>query len=1094
MSSPNSMLRGAAKSAQHLTAKAAAVNAKPSQKPGPDGLRNEKELFLHSCVDNIQLMCRIYGYRGAASYDEHVLRRNAVERWSEISDACAPGLAGCIKFMKWKLAAFKSIGTEQVLPAVPWKGTVLRTDNPGCLLGGRYYHFVRAMLKKPLAEKLSFIDSIAKLKKGLPRPNKDMLRAAEKQTFDELTAESKSPLEVEVVSPHPPFIERHPLAARSTKRTLGRLDIQREIERAVQELFPRHGYSLKDRLNPFFPSTSANYIRSRKDLGAVGALQEDHKDLFEGLKLSSGGIQQRWVKEEESIGANRDPVRVFDDGPLRENFARFYTRLIDKAVDEQPLAEPLALAEALKVRVITKGPPLLATAMKPLQRFLWKTLASHRCFQLIGKPVDNRVLLDVLGKLRPNEKFNSGDYANATNELSSWVSEMIATTLSVRLGLTENERVLFMRSLTRHDIVHGSDVAPQKNGQLMGSVTSFPVLCIANFVLCRLAMESGCGHRIPANQLRLLVNGDDCVFPSTPLVVANWERLGQLFGLKPSIGKCFLSADFLEINSTCFLIVPPFVQLWPQRKTDLPTAPLAGQSVVVRRNHFEPVEFVNTGLMLGMKRSGKIDLKDVTDPVASLGTLHRELHATCPQALWSVVHREFLKHHDDVLKKCRVPWYLPESLGGLGLYGTQSSTDLRLINSAILRWGELNRHPVSMRADTPWTVRKTALRQFDGLQKELLTPQQASDFETVVGKCCAATMFDVAVTMDDLYCSEMETSKHTLRENEKFWEYLFREANYKALPDVPDKVISLDPSVTREEYFTRALFAYVPPTVGPVVTAATRDMGSDVAKVMKNEEHYSTPDQFRSLQVRHLIRSVHEASTGKATTFGVVIPETLGSLEAAKPEAVLGEEESKIVQQFWVEKHTIPFVESMHFAPWTSEKERKTFLFEQRAQAEVHLFRSGIKWSDYDSDDEKTELAPQEQKSHPLSLEATKDDCGDVKIETKTSVPVYPQVTINRNFAMPKVTWSERKTAQPELSFKVQKAIDDYKSLHNQYMRLTKVPRGMDPADHVLTRSEAQDLRLMRAEMDRCRVIFKPHWMPPFQLDQYRRANVQHRF
>jgi hypothetical protein len=750
-------------------------------------------------------IAQAFGFCGfeAARHDQRILRltmEKQVERYCRLSHATAPGLAGAIKLMKYKLAAFFSAMMRQTIPDRPWKDGKI-VDNPLALAGGAFLRFAAAksrLFDSRLPECATLAKTIQQLKKGFERPDEKMLRDAEKTTFKELTQKPQQNWLLNLDPIESPswadlseaeFLE-DPRVGAFTQATFAA-----QIRRTVREIYENadRKYDVEARLRPFFPSTSANYINSRAGCGAVGSILRDHPDLLEGLREPDGGVMWRKVLErDESIR----PAHVGVDETWRyelvstaasEKFDVFYTRLVKKALDEVPVAVPLALPESLKTRVITKGPPLLATAMKPLQKFLWSVLKEHRVFQLIGRPVDERVLLDVIGReLAADESFLSGDYSNATNELRSWVSEQIADELSSVLALTGEEAILLKRSLTQHVLEdpETEEHLPQQNGQLMGSVTSFPVLCIANASLCRYVMEKGTfanGDRrqsvvLPLSRIRLLVNGDDCLFPANEVVRRYWEQVGKFVGLTPSIGKYYFSKTFCDINSTTFVLGDELPQVWPRKKENVVRLPRDGERTVFRMNPFRLIKYVNFGLLYGMKRSGgKLTQADVFSPLNSMGSRHRELFRLCPSSSWDDVHQAFLNNHRDLLKQMgSIPFYLPEWLGGLGLVGTPSSRDVHLAFGALSNWKNLKLRPTRFLEKMPWRVRQCAQRYLPTQKTRMLTRLEKTETTRVMGLLSIATLFDSGLSLSDLYSSETEDGLDAFKVNLRFWQYLNR--------------------------------------------------------------------------------------------------------------------------------------------------------------------------------------------------------------------------------------------------------------------------------------------------------------------------------
>lgn len=839
--------------------------------------------YLGACADVVaSCLLKFMHISNKSSATDRAHLATAVEKtvvhWTDLSKDCAEGLPGCFKFMKYKLTSFASFLLEADMPDRPFR-TPTTTDNVSLLLCGRFARYAKSLLRRPFLVRLSLAASVLQLKKGFPRPDKAMLEDAELQTFVELTTRRQEPAVSGIFSSTSAFgkdlfqnqrkwenDEEDPLDAEGNldKKALAervpwyfdQKVIETEIDRAVNEIFSPNSYTLADRLSPFFPSTSANYIRSRTGMGAIGAIFEDYPELLEGLRTPGGGVVvEDALNHEQRRPSGLDPDFRLDSADLDKSFGIFYLRLIRLALVEKPLAEPLALAEALKTRVITKGPPLLNTTMKPLQRFLWKQLRRHRVFHLIGSPVDERFLFTTFGKLAPGKKFLSGDYKNATNELKSWVSEKIAKSVALRIGLSADETELFVRSLTQHVLVHGKKEAKQVNGQLMGSVTSFPVLCIANFVICRLAMEMSAGHRMPLSTVPLLVNGDDCLFVTDEEGRRLWSALGKFVGLSPSIGKVFWSDRFANINSTMFSYdeLNPFEQAFVRNGDVLePRGPEPGQVFELIATPYRLVKYINYGLMKGLKRSGgKVGRLDAVDPMNSIGARHRELFRLCPEELWAAVNDEFMDEHREVLHETRLPWYLPETLGGVGLVGVASTTDCKLAIGILRNWSELETRPMPIKEDTPWKVRQCAQQMLQGLPERSLSHEEAKASKAVFGRLCVATLFDSRVDLSQLYCSETDTKRDVLKHNINFWKQArLNQSLYHPLPSLDElraKGEEILDGQTPESVTTNRLFSTATPAFGVSFTPV--QFVTD-----KAEQGQSNQDLF--LQVRKTLVDV----------------------------------------------------------------------------------------------------------------------------------------------------------------------------------------------------------------------------------------------
>lgn len=199
----------------------------------------------------------------------------------------------------------------------------------------------------------------------------------------------------------------------------------------------------------------------------------------------------------------------------------------------------------------------------------------------------------------------------------------------------------------------------------MGSVTSFPILCIANAAMCRWALEEANGKVYTfegRNSAPLRVNGDDCVFKGNRFFVSTlWEKITAFGGLSSSVGKTYYSNKFAVINSVLYDYHPARVEMSDGFVGDIVQT--------IQRSCWVERKYINLGLLYGIKRSsGKDD--GGTVGIQELGTLHQMLKETCPSERWEAVSRKFIAKHHETLCDSRynaIPWFVPYWAGGLGL-------------------------------------------------------------------------------------------------------------------------------------------------------------------------------------------------------------------------------------------------------------------------------------------------------------------------------------------------------------------------------------------------------------------------------------------
>jgi len=736
----------------------------------PSPKHGEKE--VRESIRVLVQVCRAYGYEGRAETG------NTEIHWMNLVQDCQ---GDWMKVIKYKLAAFYAAHKKQdQLPLAPFKVT----DLPHQLLGGRLGRFMRAFLaRSEISARTSFLESILQSKKGMPRAGKNLLKAKEEATTLKLTG-------IPVSNPRSEIIVEWGRAEfydqKNINYVLNEDGVKEQLIRRVKELFSGKRLTTNDRIKAFFPSTSANYINNRKNAGAIGSIL-DHPTLLDGLRKPGGYLHTNTVRrgEKEERIEDEDIKEVSADTEAFDNaFKNLWIRLLGEASREIPNAEPVALPEALKIRVITKGPPFIQTVLRNLWKFLHSTLRAHRAFRLIGEPVTEEYLLDCLGqRLEQHEVYLSGDYEGATDNLKSWVSETIANAIADEIGLYDVERRLFLSSLTGH-IIRGQK---QTTGQLMGSITSFPILCIANAALSGWAYELSKLKKSLLRDMPIMINGDDIAMRIPTQGYKLWTKITGYAGLKESIGKTFISREFVNINSTNFnrdeanpkgFLVQKMNTITVGRlQYKVPTTQFS-----YRESPFRVTQYINMGLIKGMKRSGlKTGLNDQTDPSNNIGVRYREMIRLCPSHLRRRAHNQFVTEHRGFLSKTSLPWYIPEWLGGLGLIGLKkpSELDLRIAQMIIINWK--SRHPKSLaHTVASWKTWELASKRVPKPYSVREKNQGCETYSQTVADACIDMLFDSEVKLSDLFPNDKpgeEDAIKLIRYNERFW----RVKNYQKL-------------------------------------------------------------------------------------------------------------------------------------------------------------------------------------------------------------------------------------------------------------------------------------------------------------------------
>lgn len=693
-------------------------------------------------VHTIFTILKLYGYHPLPRDEE-----STVERYRLLTAALQ---GNWIQVFKYKTAAFYGIKKKNAnLPKSPLPPPI--QDNPNFLVNGRAARFIELFPRKYGEIKFaSLLASLREAKKGMERPGPRYLGEAAEEFYHELTA------------PQPP----ETWAERDT-----RVDIEVQLRRTVREIFDpiRQERAKKSRsqrayeqalreTKPFFPSTSANYINSRAEAGSVGAMLEHPR--IQKLRVPGGPLHlQRSGGHEEKREQESEEESPFTSHHNKESFtdamASLWRECCDIALTEPSMAVPVPLSEPLKVRVITKMAPFKSYVLQHVQRELHSALRRLPMFKLIGDPRGGEASFELyLEKqlkmklpLRADEVFVSGDYKKATDRMKKWASETVAEEICNVLGYNTTIRKLFLELLTGNTIELG-DLPPltQTLGQLMGSIVSFPVLCIINAAVSRRSLEKGERKTFPLEDCPMVVNGDDILFRSGPDGVNEWRTDVAEVGMEESIGKTYFSRNFVQINSTDF---------------------------TVEGERFIRVPYVNMGLITGKKRTGGVRTLYNADGDWTLGAQYREMIKSCPPNMEEAVHYEFVKNNKQTLDSTILPWHIPEWAGGLGLIGVKNPSilDRRIVGRVLRQWKV--RRPLSLGASPVFwkTWEKATSRLPDPIHVKQLN-EGVNIYKDAVCREALNLILDSNVPLNQLKLDEERGQDFVvkrIRHNEKLW-------------------------------------------------------------------------------------------------------------------------------------------------------------------------------------------------------------------------------------------------------------------------------------------------------------------------------------
>jgi len=179
--------------------------------------------------------------------------------------------------------------------------------------------------------------------------------------------------------------------------------------------------------------------------------------------------------------------------------------------------------------------------LAPLHRCLYDQI-TRRPWLLRGEAKPSRFRAFVR---RDGEVFVSGDYESASDNLRVEVADVIIDVLqslskTVPSTVWEAARAFLRCKIQYPDL----SVPVESEGQLMGNLLCFPLLCLQNYLAFRWCF--------PGGDTPVKINGDDIVFRTTLDRYERWADFVTSVGLVLSKGKTLVSRHYFSLNSSFF--------------------------------------------------------------------------------------------------------------------------------------------------------------------------------------------------------------------------------------------------------------------------------------------------------------------------------------------------------------------------------------------------------------------------------------------------------------------------------------------------------------------------------------------------------------
>lgn len=436
----------------------------------------------------------------------------------------------------------------------------------------------------------------------------------------------------------------------------------------------------------FYEASQAASIESKRSSGgSKGHIIRDYFGPTEG-SIGLYSDQEDLFQMEEVRPGITETGRAFV-APINEGDILRQIRIL---ANENLTVRVCAVLEPLKVRLITKGESWPYYFSRFYQKFLWRYLQRFPQFSLTGRVLQENDLYEMLEREKtldlnfqndPDSFFVSGDYSNATDNLNLYFTRETFEASLRKAGLSSEQMNILRSVIYEQLLTYSSEKDPltgefqqfrQRNGQLMGSTLSFPILCIVNLVCYWKALErylsdrAGVQIRVKIKDLPVLVNGDDIGFRANSRFYHYWIEEISHAGFELSLGKNYCSRNYLTINSRMFYF---------SMKGKIPD--------------FEEVGYLNVGLL----QNTVVDRR--RGAVRPIYDNYNELISRCNNKIFA--HRRFFHYNFDVIQRVtgdgEFNLFISPYLGGLGFQPCPEIMDHIHITSFQRRFGSylLNR-------------------------------------------------------------------------------------------------------------------------------------------------------------------------------------------------------------------------------------------------------------------------------------------------------------------------------------------------------------------------------------------------------------------
>lgn len=320
------------------------------------------------------------------------------------------------------------------------------------------------------------------------------------------------------------------------------------------DIYPRNQY-----INSSSSPTDIRVSQLWKSIDQIFFLGEEIREIYVERLKGHDNIRLSWI---QYVNQHTDNIKSLVGGKffmdqidpyisLNSITKEYETVSANNHTLEFPAYPPISplpvrvvpITEPLKVRVITAGKGE-TFCLKPFQVAMWQALGLEQQFSLThGTNNLEKSIKDIYDKSSINDVWISGDYTAATDSIPLEASKALMEGILESIEHEPTKRWI-MKELSPHMLVYpeDSEISPtlQESGQLMGSLLSFPLLCLLNDCTAR---------SIGLKPHQYLINGDDILIRTRRENYPKWKKTVKDYGFSLSLGKNYVHSKFGTVNS-----------------------------------------------------------------------------------------------------------------------------------------------------------------------------------------------------------------------------------------------------------------------------------------------------------------------------------------------------------------------------------------------------------------------------------------------------------------------------------------------------------------------------------------------------------------